>query len=170
MKESVLKVCHNCFGSCLRDEPWQDLGFPRRPKHGAVFQRFRTAWKVTLEKLILREMLALFTTAHVRAGVIAENDLDDVVNVFANGWGTVTDLFHTLDFSSAGEAAHDLRASVGAYVNADPGEWPRILIQRLGTTGLPDQRLSAGLIARSVIFTANVEAMVTVLRREVGKL
>ena len=169
MKEALLKVCHTCLGSCLRDEPWQDLGYPRRPKHGAAFQRFRPAWKVALEKSILREMIALFTTAHVRAGVIPENDIDDVVYIYANGWGPVTDLFRTLGYSSAGEAAPHLRASVHAYVTAAPGDWPRVLVARLGATGLPDQRFAARLIAGSAIFALNVDKMVTVLRAKVGE-
>jgi hypothetical protein len=96
MNDAILNVAATCLDTSLRDEAWQDLGFSKRPKYGAFFQRFRAKWKVDLEKSILQEMIILFTAAHLLAGKIRDSDIDDLVSLYTDGYGSVTDLFRTL--------------------------------------------------------------------------
>ena len=68
MSDAVNKVGAYCLAAALMDEPWQDLGFRRRPKHGRFIQRFRPSWKVALEKRVLQQIIAVFTAVHVKRG------------------------------------------------------------------------------------------------------
>jgi hypothetical protein len=77
MQDSDNTVAATCLGMLLTDEPWQDFGFSKRPKHGAYSQRFRSTWKVELERRILQEMLAVFTAAYVVSGRVPSGKISN---------------------------------------------------------------------------------------------
>jgi len=39
-----IKVAEYCLYTITQDEPWQDFGFPKRPKHGTLIQKRRAKW------------------------------------------------------------------------------------------------------------------------------
>ena len=61
--DSITKAARFGLSTVLRDELWQDLGFPRRPQYGAIVHRFRPLWRVQVEKAALKQMVAIFAAA-----------------------------------------------------------------------------------------------------------
>ena len=165
----ILEVAAEILGTCLRDEPWQDIGFRRRPKHGAFFQRFRPKWKIKLEKSVLQQMLSLFTAANILAGTIPAHAIDDVVGLYVEGFGPVGELFRTLGYQTRCEATDHLRDSIRLYANNEPSEWPRLLVDSLQVKDVPDKKLAAQLLVGAVRFTRNVHGMTSVLEQRSRK-
>ena len=155
----------NVLGTALRDEPWQDLGFERRPRYGELVQRLRPEWRVDLEKAILKEMIAVLTAAHLLAGVITRPQIGDLVQLYVDGPGAPTDLWRTLGYTSRAEAQTHLKSTVYLYADTKPDEWPKSLMQRLQVTKVPDRKLSANLLVGVVRFGTNAHHMISVLQR-----
>jgi len=153
------------LSTVLRDEPWRDLGFPKRPRYGEWLQRFRPRWRVDLEKAILKEMIAVLTAAHLVAGVIARPQLPNLLQLYIDGPEAPTDLWRTLGYSSRVEAQRHLESSVQLYADSSPDEWPKSLMQRLEIANVPDRKLLANLLVGVVQFGTNAHHMVSVLQR-----
>ena len=165
---AVTEIGHTVLGTVLRDEPWQDLGFGRRPRCGAFFQRFRPKWRVDLEKAALKEMVILLTTAHLAAQVIAEQDIDGVIAFYVDGTERAHESWRTLGYTSRSEAQLHLRNSIAAYSAAGPGRWSKLLLSRLGVPDIPQPKLAAHLIVGAVRFSETVRSMAQVLRQQNG--
>ena len=164
MNETTLKAVAQIFRTSLSDEPWQTIGFRCRPKYGAIFKRLRPEWKVNLEGSVLKEMIVLFTTAYILAGTIKANEIDEVVNFYADGYGSVTDLFRTIGYKTKLEACAHLRDSIRLYVDTDASEWPGIMLDRLKIKELPDEKLAACIIVGVIRFIESVRWMTAVIR------
>jgi hypothetical protein len=165
-ERAMTEIGHTVFGTVLRDEPWQDLGFGRRPRSGALFQSFRPKWKVDLEKAALKEMVILLTTAHLAAHVIAEPDIDGVIAFYVDGTEQARELWRTLGYTSRSEARIHLRNSIAAYSAAAPEGWSQLLLSRLGVRDIPQPKLAARLIVGTIRFSETVRGMVAVLRQQ----
>jgi hypothetical protein len=169
-ERDVTEIGHTVLGTVLRDEPWQDLGFGRRPRRSAFFQRFRPKWKVDLEKAALKEMVILLTTAHLAAQVIAEQDIDGVIAFYVDGTERAQELWRTLGYTSRSEAQLHLRKSIAAYSAsaAAPEGWSQLLLSRLGVPDIPQPKLAAHLVVGTVRFSETVRSMLAVLRQQNG--
>lgn len=157
------QVAARILSTVVSDGPWQDLGFPRRPRHGEIIQRFRPQWRVHLEKTVLKEMLIVLTAAHVHAGVIDASNVDEVVSVYVAGPEGTQDLWRSLGYSSRSEAQLHLSSSIPLYAKAVPTEWSGLLSRRLDVAHVSDQRMAAALFVGVVTFTQTAREMANYL-------
>ena len=149
----------------IEDEPWVDVGYGKRPKHGSFFhQHFRPKWRRDLEDSLLREIVSMFTAAYLLAGVVRQTDLDMVIELYVDG--NTGNLFRTFGLLSRTDALSYFSDAIREYHAAGPSEWASILARRIGVTHLPDRGLSARLLVGSVRFAMSVDAMVFVLSRQ----
>ena len=162
MAIDIVQITATILNFPLTNEPWLDIGYGKRPRVGALFQRFRPTWRVALENSLLREMIGIVTAAYMLADVIDErDDFQDVINIY-----TSTRLFPAFGFSSGEDALAYFRESIREYCETEPSNWPSVLARRVGITHIPDQELSAKLMVGSVRFAMNVGTMVSVLRQQ----
>jgi hypothetical protein len=148
----------------LRDEAWQDMGFKRRPKYGALLERFRPAWRVNLEDSVLREMLILFTVAHIAAGVVGKDQIEDLIRIYVAGPDGNSDLWKTFGYPSRTDAESHFRAAISKYLESGMQDWLQMLPSRLGTLEVPDRKLAGRLTVGAIEFAQNVQNMVLHLR------
>lgn len=141
MKDSVREAVVTCFQTILKDEPWQDFGFRRRPKYGALIQRFRPAWKVALEKKIMKEMLSVLTAAYVTSGAASMDDVEEIVDAYT----ATPDLVVALGYPSKDEARCHLQESIERYLRTPPADWSAVLLSRIDPNSLPDEPVAARL-------------------------
>lgn len=161
MRDSVRRVVAQCCRTVLANEPWQDIGFPKRPRRGAFFQRFRPTWKVTLEKKVFQEMLAVFTAAHVAGGAVQGSDISEVVEAYT----ATPELVRALGFESRDHARRHLSESIETYVRTPSRQWSAVLCSRIDPNSVPDRAVGARLLLGCAQFGLNVEGMVNVIRR-----
>lgn len=152
----------------LRDEPWQDLGFAKRPRYGEIVQRFRPLWRVQFEKTALKQMIAVLTAAHVHAGALDATDVREVVDILVDGPQGSTQLWRLYGYASRAEAIEGLVCAIGTYVESEPQQWASILGSALNVPSVPDRRLAARLFLGTVRFTQTAEDMVPFLRSNAG--
>jgi hypothetical protein len=160
MTDAIQELVVTCFSMVMSDEPWQDLGFSKRPRYGAFFQRFRSGWKVQLEKKALQEMLATFTAAHVLAGVVASDDIPKIVATYT----VRPDVVRSLGYSSKEEGVGHLNTSIAKYLAAPPDEWSVLLTNRLDPRSVPDKKASARLFVGCAQFGTNMRRMISVIK------
>ncbi len=161
MREVVRGVVATCFQTVLRDEPWQDFGFRKRPTYGTLIQKLRPTWKIELEKRILKEMVIVLTAAHVVAGVLPRDDIEHVVNAYTS----TPDLARSLGYSSRNEALVHLRESIGEYVLSSPDEWSVMLFTRMDPNSLPNKKTAARVVVGCAKFGMDAQNMVRILRQ-----
>ena len=166
--DSITAAAHFALSTVLRDEPWHDLGFPGRPRHGEIIQRFRPQWRVHLEKTALKQMIAVFTAAHVQAGALDPDDLASVVDILVDGPNGSQDLWRSYGYTSRAEAESGLTQAIDSYVATDPQEWPTLLNAALDVSSVPDEKLGANLFVGIVQFAQTAEDMLPFLRRSAG--
>jgi hypothetical protein len=122
----------NC-SRVLPDEPWQDLGFSKRPRSGAYFQRFRPRWKVDLEKRILQEMLVVFTATYVVADRISSSNIPNVISAYLEK----SDIVKALGYVSRDEGVQHLTRSIAKYRDSPIREWHTLILERVNPTLYP---------------------------------
>ena len=168
MTDNVLRTASAILNMSIADEPWLDIGYGRRPKHGVFFnQYFRAKWRRRLEDALLREIVSILTAVYRLAGVVGQRDLDLVTELYVDG--NTGGLFRTFGFSSRTDAIAYFGDAIREYHEAEPSEWSGILTRRIRITRLPDHGLSAKLMVGSVRFTMNAARMVLVLRQQQGE-
>jgi len=149
-----------CFSMILKDEPWQDFGFSKRPKYGAYVRRFRRRWKVDLEKRVLQEMLAVFTAAYVVANRITFDSIPNVIAAYVEK----AEILNALGYASRDEGIQHLTQSIARYRNLPLRDWATPILERINPTSIPDKKLAARLLVGCIRFAQNVGGMVQVLR------
>ena len=164
VKEAIDGLVSTCLQTVLRDEPWRDFGFPKRPKYGALIQKFRSSWKVDLEKTILKEMIIVMTTAYVVAQVVSQDDIENVVDAYTSS----PDLICSLGYASRNEARVHLRNSIEDYAKSSPNQWCGMLFTRIDPNSLPDQKIAARLVLGCTQFGITVQNMIEILRQKSG--
>ena len=164
--DAVSHVAGTCLAYSLMDEPWQEVGFVRRPKYGDLIQRFRPQWRVRLEKAIGQEILILATSAYVTAGVLRRSELKDVVQIYTGEPDGAHNLWRVLGYNSANEAAEHLRDSIGAYLDVGIQEWPQLAPTRLGTQSIRNRSLATKLTAGAIRLAQAAQTMVLHLQTE----
>jgi hypothetical protein len=161
MKHAVRQVAATCLSTALTDEPWQIIGFSRRPKYGAFFQRFRSTWRVDIENKMLKELVIAFTAAHVLAGVITPDDITEIVALYTSRG----DVVRSMGYISKQDATEHMTASIRQYLGSSPAQWDTLLFQRLDPPSLPNSKMSARLIVGCVQFGQNLQNIVMGLNR-----
>lgn len=161
MTDAIRQTAVTCLRGAMADEPWQDLGFRKRPKYGSFIQKLRSTWKVDLEKKVLREILISFTAAHVVGGALSREELREVVSVYSSS----SDAIRALGYSSEEQASQDLSESIAQYIATPLEGWNRLLFARLSPQAIPDKRLSGRVLVGCAQFGINLKSMVSVLQR-----
>lgn len=159
MDSAVAEAVGTCLHTVLQDEPWQDFGFPKRPRYGAWFQKFRARWRVDLEKTVLRQMLSVLTAAHVIAGRVPKESIDSSVALYTSN----VDVATALGFSSQAQGVSRLKDAIEEYASSPPEQWPQILHEHIQPDLLPDKKLAARLVLGCAIFGTSARNMIGVL-------
>jgi hypothetical protein len=145
-------TARRCLGLVLEDELWVALGWKRRPKYGSVTQRFRSRWKVNLEKTCLKELLILLTASEIKRQGLGTRGVEKLVSLYVDGTKGSRPLWPSLGYNSRDEASLHLRESIEIYLRAALQEWDRLALERVGLRDIPD----AGLMGRLAIGTTRV--------------
>lgn len=149
-----------CLATVLKDEPWQDFGFPKRPQYGAWFQRFRAKWRVELEKTVLQQMLSALTAAYIVSGKLPKDFSVNAASVYTAN-ASITTAF---GFSSQAEGVLRLKSAIDEYVSSPPDQWSQILYARIRPDTLPDKELGAKLFLGCAQFGNAAKNMIGVLK------
>lgn len=159
MDSAVTEALATCLHTVLKDEPWQDFGFPKRPRYGAWVQRFRAKWRVDLEKTVLQQMLSALTAAYVISGKVPKESIDTSVSVYTSN----VDVATALGFTSQAEGASRLKEAIEEYVLSPPEQWPQILHTHIRPDLLPDKQFAARLFLGCAQFGTSAKNMIGVL-------
>ena len=157
--DSTIEAVAGCLHTVLSDEPWQDFGFPKRPRSGAWFQRFRAKWRVDLENTVLQQMLSVLTAAHVIAGKVPRESIDFSAAAYTLNINVTT----ALGFSSQAEGASSLKNTIEEDASSPPEQWHQILYTHIRPDLLPDKKLAARLLLGCVKFGEAAMHMIGVL-------
>ena len=160
MTDSPKVVAAACLSMILGNEPWQDLGFSGRPRYGAYFERFRSKWKVDLEKILLQEMLAVFTAAYVVADRITLDDIPNIIAVYLQNIDTVK----ALGYASRDDGVEHLTRAIRNYRGLPLREWQKPMWDRIQSIPMLDRKRAARLLLGCIQFAQNVITMVSLLR------
>jgi hypothetical protein len=121
-----------CLEWMLCDEPWKELGFAGRPKHGVLAQIFRSRSRIKFENGLKREILASITAVYVLSRHIEASELPEVVALYA----AHPLIFPMLGFSSQGAARQGMQSAINDYMEAPEGQWAALILRR-SAQGLP---------------------------------
>jgi hypothetical protein len=121
---------------------------------------------VALEDAVAREMLILFTVAHIAAGRVGRDQIEELVSIYVGGADDSSDLWKSFGYPSRTEAESHLGGSIATYLDSGMQEWLLILPSRLETLALPDRALAGKLTLGAIKFAQNVQNMVLQLRSE----
>ena len=128
-----------CLGTILTDEPWRDFGFSRRPVYGAFFQRFRSKWRVKLEKTVLQQMFCALIAGYVVSGKSSKESIAASLVKYMSARGVATTAF---GFSSQEECVRCLKSSIEEFVSSPPRQWSSVLSAHIRPDLLPDKKLA----------------------------
>ncbi len=159
---AVSNVVATCLTFVLSDEAWQDIGFPRRPRFGAFFQRFRPKWKTDLENRVTQEILAAVTAAHALAGRIT---FDEIPRIIAE-YTASADLAAALGYSSRNEGRRRLSETIAQYCKTPIRDWNTMIANHMALNAIPDKKVSTRLLFGCIRFSENLGNMVLILRRD----
>lgn len=165
MQESVRRVIGTCLQTILLDEPWQDFGFRKRPRYGAIIQKLRPSWRVALEKAVLTQMLSAITAAHIVAGVVGQEDMEEIITFYT----ATPELVRAFGYQSRVEARRHLEKSVEQYVETPVEQWSSVLASRIGLKAIPDSSTATRVLAGCVRFSMTVQRMIDLLKQAQGE-
>jgi hypothetical protein len=141
MDNTISEASAACLRAVLRDEPWQDFGFPKRPKDGGWAGNFRPQWRVDLERKVLQQMVSALTAAHVVAGRIPRDSIDSCVTAYTSK----PDVAIAFGFPSQAEGIARLKEVIEQYVSSPPEQWPQILRTHIQPETSPDKKFASRL-------------------------
>jgi hypothetical protein len=159
MNESEHAAVNHILRSALNDEPWKNLGFPRRPKSGSFWRRLRPAWKNRLEQLTLRQIVSVFTAVAVIGGNFRRSELQEAAERFA-------DAFPLFGYENRNEAVSHLHDTIILYVDNDLGEWQKLLLEQVNVTGLPDEKTASNLVLGAIRFFSDMKNQLRMMTSE----
>ncbi|HSW40054.1 MAG TPA: hypothetical protein VLL97_11245 [Acidobacteriota bacterium] len=158
MNENEYAAIGHILKSALNDEPWKSLGFRRRPRSDPFMRKLRPAWKNRLEQLALRHIVSMFTTVAVLGGAIRLPALREVTERFA-------DAYPQLGYENRNEAAEHLHDTIIRYVDADPAQWQKLLLENLNIAGLPDEKTASTLLLGVIRFSRDMRRQLEQLQQ-----
>lgn len=158
MTEEVKIVLSRCIASAFSDETWRSWGFPKRPKHGWVWDKFRPNWRVNLEAKIFSEIIITHAAIHVAAGVLSTNGIDELTRVFTNTPGIGAIIGYNSNLR--------MQKDILEYAEAPEGEWLEILMKRLRYREIKDKKLAANILICCAQFSVVVPIMINKIRKD----
>ena len=162
MEEAIVRVVATCCQTVLNDEPWQEFGFPRRPKYGALFKKLRPSWKIEIEDTVLKEMVIVLTAAHVVAGVVSLQDIALLVDMYT----LAPELVRTFGYASRNEAVIHLGESIEQYAETFLDQWCSTLVTRIYSMSVPNKKFAARLVVGFVRFGTTAQNMIEILKQQ----
>jgi hypothetical protein len=160
MTNTIKSVAAACLGAVLKDEPWIDFGFTKRPRSGAFFQKLRSPWKRDLENTIAQQILATFTAAYVIAGHISSKDIPQVIEAYAKVGLT------PLGYRSNDEGVTHLTKMIAQYHNTPFRNWSDLIAKQIGPMSIPDKKLRAAVTVGCIRYAQNMSNMIFVLKQK----
>jgi hypothetical protein len=118
-KFSAEEIRLNCYSLVLSHVPWVGLGYSRRPPSGKFWRLWRRSWRVALDDVVRRELIAMYGAAFFVAGVAEDKTPERLIATLTEN----TELLRPLHFSSQEEGKAYLSQAIGAYIAARPGGW-----------------------------------------------
>jgi hypothetical protein len=164
MADKAWAIAHRCIGMTLNDENWQEIGLPKRPRIGALFQRFRAAWKPALEKRVLQHMLAGFTAAHVVAGKADAITIESIIAFYT----AREDVTTAMGYSTREEGRRHLTKTIADYCKTPINDWSQITLHGIQPHEIPDKELSARLLVGCIRFSDTLVHMIPLLRTKIS--
>ena len=158
MERSASEAVAACIAAVMKNEPWQNCGFEKRPQQNIWAQGVRPKWQVELEQKLLEQMLSAVTAAYVVSRKVPESFVDTAVKAYSAN----SDIAPVLGFSS--ELTIRLKQTIGEYVSAPPENWPQLLSSRVKAVELPDKKMTARLSLGCTQFGTTAKNMVNLLR------
>ncbi len=157
-------MVRSVLSTVFTDEPWRDLGFPRRPRAGRFFRRFQPDWRVALEDIAFQEIVAILTAAHIKAASEIPPDLTVLLNLLLDGPEGEKELWQPFGYPSREEGSAKLGEALAAYSTSSAEDWPGLLVSRLGVQHVPNRNLAAALFVGAARLAHVSEHMVWQLR------
>lgn len=157
--EIMKKIWARSCQYALHDEPWRDLGFKRRPKYGAFFQRFRSKWKVELETKVGNELISIFCSVYFAAGILQKTQLDEHVLLFTSYASQNRGVLRSMEFDTPDDLVAFFRESIVTYINTPTKEWHIPFLSRCKVDTVPI-KVHAKLVVGAIRFGEIIEAMI----------
>lgn len=158
MKEEVKQALGSCVSLVFSDHAWRFWGFPKRPKHGAFWDKFRPKWLVEFEQKLTAEIITTNAAAYVVGGVLDEDCVDELAR-FLTTEPRVGDF---IGYSSSSQ----LREDILEYAEASVDDWPTILMERLSIDKIEDKNLAASVLVGCAQYTAVATIAIDLARRD----
>jgi hypothetical protein len=158
MKTDIPTIADRCFRLSVRHDTWQSLGFRRRPARIGIFRLTKPRWKIAFENRVCREMLTIFSAAHIEAfRTDRENLLRQLVRFYWDDRsGSVSPMFQSKDAC--------LNA-IQQYVAAPITKWPDIFVERINLVSVPESKLKQLILGRCGMFVCGVGETILSFRR-----
>lgn len=115
-----------CLEWLLCDEPWKELGFAGRPRHGVMVQFFRPQASIDFENRLKREILASITAVYAVSRFLELEEVPEVVALYA----AHPFIFPLLGFESQVEARQFMQDAVNDYLNVPVPQWCALMLGR----------------------------------------
>lgn len=157
------RVVGDCLGTALSDMPWQDMGFKKRPKYGAVVVKWiLPQWKIALHRRLLLEFIFSLSAAYIMAAVIDRRQIPELVEMYMGPPGPHrVSLIRAYGFDSVDKARVAFTSGILDYVNSDVQEWGGVFYKRTEISSVPDKKMCAQLIVGSLKFTDTIKHLAT---------
>jgi hypothetical protein len=160
MNDAAKLVFATCLGGIMRDEPWQDFGFVKRPRYGRLFKKLKPPWRTSLENRVLQMMLASFTTAHVLARRINYEEVQGVIVAYA----TDDDVVAALGYASRQECGRHLIEAIWKFAETPVADWHALILKRVDPLSIPDKELSTLILMGCARYAENMNRMISGLK------
>jgi hypothetical protein len=135
-------IARNSAALTSSDGPWEYLGYRRCPAMGVLWRIMTPRWKAALASRAFRELILLFSAAHIVACAKPSEDL--IPELAEYYWRGVGGRLRSLIGISTRE---NIGKAIEAYVETPSGNWHNLLWERLEGASLPERqqaRLWAG--------------------------
>lgn len=158
MTEKAKQALGRCVSLAFSDDTWRFWGFPERPKHGAFLNKFRSAWRVDLERKLFAEIIITYAAAYVAGGVLDSEGVDEMTRFFT----TDPHVGNCIGYSSSAR----LREDILTYAKAPVDDWPSLLIGRLPIDSIADKKLAASVLVGCSQFSRVASIAIDLVRRD----
>ncbi|MGH6679446.1 MAG: hypothetical protein ACREDL_11095, partial [Bradyrhizobium sp.] len=148
MEAEVAQIADNCFRLSLSDGAWRALGFNRRPRHGLMWRVVTPTWKAALEQRVHRELLVIFSAAHLTSFDATRDVLLSRLVDFYWGNGDLGRVF---------PSAEACLEAIKTYLGPSTVPWHQLLMDRLEIFAVPNSRLRNRLLVGCVNFSMNIK-------------
>lgn len=158
MTEEVKQALRKCVSLAFSDDTWRFWGFPKRPKHGSFWNKFRPKWQVQLEQRLFAEIIITHAAAYVAGGVLDSDGIDEMVQFFTND----PQVGNCIGYSSSAR----LRKDILEYAKSAADEWPGIIADRLLIDSIADKGLAASVVFGCSQFSRVATIAIELVRRD----